>query len=251
MTECRRWYWCADKSANLYLVTKDVYLPMRMATTSAFTVRTRHVVHPLSWTSCRWTTLIVSTSSWSQGSMQWSLPVRTIQWLQMRKDLFPIWESSGGNLFLLIRVYGSRRKSGQLPVTLVLPATFLCMLLSRFIPVSSCCPGMWPRQRPLLSCLLLFHDVLEKNCAWLIVNCRNTCNWETVCHSNTINQLDMACARELHLDICGHNVYQIELFSLSQFPSFWQRRWICVVIILEECVHAPMTILHDYIEVGK
>ena len=50
-------------SADLYLVTKEMYLPMRMATTSTFTVYTWHVVHPLSGTSCRWTTIIISTFS--------------------------------------------------------------------------------------------------------------------------------------------------------------------------------------------
>ena len=57
---------------------------------------------------------------------------------------------------------GSRRKLGHLPVTLVLPATFLCMFLPRFSTVSSCYPGMCPRQRPLLSCLLLLHNVWEE-----------------------------------------------------------------------------------------
>ena len=96
---------------------------------------------------------------------------------------------------------GSRRKSGQLTGTLILPATFLCMLLPRFSPVSSCYPGMCPRQRPLLSCLLLFHKVWEKNCARLIVKCRNTGNGEEVYHSSTINQLDIKYAREYHLEI--------------------------------------------------
>ena len=36
------------------------------------------------------------------------------------------------------------RKSSQLPVTLVLLATFLCMLIPRFSPVSSCYPGICP-----------------------------------------------------------------------------------------------------------
>ena len=46
---------------------------------------------------------------------------------------------------------GSRRKSGQLPVTLVLPATFLCTLLPRFSPISNCYPGICPGQRSFLS----------------------------------------------------------------------------------------------------
>ena len=46
---------------------------------------------------------------------------------------------------------GSQRKSGQLLVTLVLSASFLCMPLARFSPVLSCYPGMRPRQHPLLS----------------------------------------------------------------------------------------------------
>ena len=35
----------------------------------------------------------------------------------------------------------------------------------------------------------------------------------------------------MHLDIWGQNVNQIRLLPpLLQFPLFWQRRWICVVI---------------------
>ena len=100
-------------------------------------------------------------------------------------------------------------------------------------------------------CLLLFHNVSEKNCARLIIKCRNTGNWEEVYQSSTINQLDIKCAIELHLDTWGHIVYQIELLPLLRSSSFWWRRWLCVVIILEECVHASMTILLDYVEVRK
>ena len=157
--------------------------------------------------------------------MQWTLPVRTTVASNATKTCLPsgkageaIFSDRNGKSFCFFD--GSRMKSGQLPVTLVLSATLLCKLFPRFSRFQAVIHVFVPDNVHVCRCLLLFQNVWAENCARLIVKCRITGNWEEVYHSSTIIQLDIKCARELHLDTWDHNVYQIELLPSSQFPSF-------------------------------
>ena len=106
-----------------------------------------------------------------------------LRWLQMRQTCFPsekaveaILSDRNGKSSCFFD--WSRRKSGQLPVTLVcLPPFSVCSYL--FSPRFQAVIQVFvPGNVYFCRCLLLFHNVSDKNCARLIIKCRNTGNWE-------------------------------------------------------------------------